>query len=100
MNQQRGRTLQQTVTSLAPADVIAAAKDFFTRRNSIYSAFLEKEGETYVGFRGQGGEEIYIGVSSTNGGTAVSGSTYLFDQQIARFFSTLPTTTALPENAA
>lgn len=89
---QQSRTLQQTLTALPPAEVIAAAKKFFTRRNSIYAAFLEKEGPTYVSFRGQGGEELIIGVAPAGEGpgTSVTGSTYMFDQQIARFFSTLP----------
>lgn len=90
MNQQKGRTLQQTRTSMPAAEVIAAAKRFFTRHNSIYSAYLELEGPTHVTFRGQGGEEIAIGVAPTDGGSSVNGSTYLFDQQVARFLSTLP----------
>ena len=88
---QQSRTLQQTRTSLAPPAVLAAAKGFFVRRNSLYAAFVEKEGPTFVSFRGQGGEELVIGVSPTpGGGSVVTGSTYLFDQQIARFFATLP----------
>jgi len=82
--------LQEYTTTLAPADVLAAAKRFFTRRSPIYAAFVEKEGAQYVTFRGQGGEEVVIGVSHAGGGTLVRGSTYLFDQQVARFFSTLP----------
>lgn len=83
--------IQETRTTLEPAEVIAAAKRFFTRRNPIYGAFFEKEGPTYVSFRGQGGEELVIGVAPADGGgTLVRGSTYLFDQQIGRFFSTLP----------
>ncbi|MBA2683565.1 MAG: hypothetical protein H0U66_03615 [Gemmatimonadaceae bacterium] len=81
--------LQEITTPMPPAEVLAAAKQFFTRRSPIYAAFLEKEGPTYLTFRGQGGEELVIGVSATDGGTIVRGSTYLFDQQIARFFSTL-----------
>ncbi len=83
------RTIQEITTVLAPADVLAAAKRFFTRRNPIYAAFVEKEGPTYVTFRGQGGEELVIGVQPITDGTAVRGSTYLFDQQLARFFATL-----------
>ena len=90
-NSQSARTLQEIDTTLSSADVISAAKDFFSRRNSIYAAFLDKEGPGYVTFRGQGGEEIVIGVAASGSGTRVSGSTYLFDQQIARFFSGLPT---------
>jgi hypothetical protein len=89
MSEQTSRTIQQTTTSLAPAEVLAEAKRFFVRRNNIYAAFLEKEGPTYVSFRGQGGEELVIGVAPVPGGTAVTGSTYMFDQQIARFFTSL-----------
>ena len=70
--------------------MLEAAKRFFGRRNSIYAAFLEKEGPTYVNLRGMGGEEVLIGVAPTEGGTRVTGSSYMFDQQIARFFATLP----------
>lgn len=81
--------LQEITTPMPPAEVLAAAKTFFTRRSPIYAAFLEKEGPSYLTFRGQGGEELVIGVLATDDGTIVRGSTYLFDQQIARFFSTL-----------
>ena len=84
------RTLQECQTSLAPADVLARAKQFFASRSTLYAAFLDKEGPTFCSFRGQGGEEIVIGVAPADGGTRVTGSTYLFDMQIARFFSTLP----------
>jgi hypothetical protein len=77
-------------TSLSPADVLAKAKSFFARRNPLYAAFLEKEGDTYVTFRGQGGEELVIGVAPIDGGTAVRASTYLFDMQAQRFFAMLP----------
>lgn len=99
-NSQRARTLQETETTLSGAEVISAAKDFFTRRNGIYAAFLEKEGPSYVTFRGQGGEEIVIGAAESGAGTKVSGSTYLFDQQIARFFSGLPTAPNAPGTAS
>ena len=89
MNSQLGRTLQEAVTTDSPDDVIAAAKRFFSRQNSIYSAYLEKEGQGWASFRGQGGEEIVIGTAKTDEGTRVSGSTYLFDQQVARFLSML-----------
>jgi hypothetical protein len=81
--------IQEVMTAMSPNDVLAAAKTFFARRNPIYAAFVEKEGPNYVTFRGQGGEELVIGVQSVAGGTLVRGSTYLFDQQISRFFSTL-----------
>ena len=84
------RTLQESTTSLAPNDVLARAKDFFTQRNPLYATFLEKEGPGYATFRGQGGEEIVIAAAPKDGATLVTGSTYLFDMQIARFFATLP----------
>ena len=100
MNHQASRTLQQTSTTLPPAEVLAAAKQFFARRNSIYAAYLEKEGPTYVNLRGMGGEEVVIGVAPAEQGTLVNGSSYMFDQQIARFFATLPRTAGEPAGAA
>jgi hypothetical protein len=81
--------IQETTTSLSPAEVLRAAKTFFTRRNPIYAAFPEKEGPNYITFRGQGGEEIVIAAEAAANGTHVRGSTYLFDMQVSRFFSTL-----------
>ena len=60
------------------------------QRNPLYAAFLEKEGPGYATFRGQGGEEIVIATAEKDGATRVTGSTYLFDMQVARFFATLP----------
>jgi hypothetical protein len=86
---QRDRTLQETTTSQPPADVLQAAKQFFSRQTGIYAAFPEQESNTHVTLRGQGGEEVVIAALSGAGRTTVTGSTYLFDQQIARFFATL-----------
>ena len=84
------QTLQECVTTLPPDQVLASAKTFFARRQGIYSAFLDREGPGFATFRGQGGEEIVIGAAPAEGGTRVTGSTYLFDMQVARFFATLP----------
>jgi hypothetical protein len=89
MNQSQ-RTLQEYRTSLNPAEVLAEAKLFFSQRNSLYAAFIDREGPTFVTFRGQGGEELIIAAAPYEGATRVTGSTYLFDMQIARFFTTLP----------
>lgn len=86
------RTLQELRTPLSPDDVLARAKQFFSQRNPLYATFLDKDGPGYVTFRGQGGEEIVIGAAAKDGGTLVTGSTYLFDMQVARFLATLPTT--------
>lgn len=88
MNQTQ-RTLQEYRSALAPAAVLAQAKQFFANRPNIYAAFLEKEGPNHVAFRGQGGEELLIGAIERDGATLVTGSSYLFDMQIARFFTTL-----------
>ena len=92
MNNQEDRTLQEARTTMSVPEVIEAAKRFFARRNSLYAAFVEREGPTFVSLRGQGGEEVLIGATTAkdSAGTLVTGSTYLFDQQVARFFATLP----------
>ena len=89
MNQYQ-RTLQEFRTTAAPADVLARAKEFFSKRNSLYAAFLEQESASHQTYRGQGGEELVIAVLERDGATLVSGSTYIFDMQVARFFTTLP----------
>jgi len=89
MNQSQ-RTMQEFRTTLPPAEVLARAKSFFTTRNSIYAAFIEQESASHQTYRGQGGEELVLGVTSSDGSTLVIGSTYIFDMQVARFFTTLP----------
>ena len=89
MNSQR-RTLMETRTTLAPAIVLDAAQTFFTTRNSLYAAFVDQVSPTHVSMRGQGGEELVIAATPASGHTLVTGSSYLFDAQIARFFATLP----------
>lgn len=83
------RTLLETTTSLSGDEVLARAKSFFSTRPSLYSTFLDKEGPSFASFRGQGGEEIVIAVTKGDGGTRVTGSSYLFDMQVSRFFTTI-----------
>jgi len=84
------RTLQEITTALSGDDVLARAKTFFSTRPSIYATFIDKEGPNFASFRGQGTEELIIAVApAEQGGTRVTGSTYLFDAQLARFFETL-----------
>lgn len=87
---QATRTLLETRTAAAPADVLERAKQFFSARNSIYAAYIEREGPQYITLRGQGGEEIILHAAPSGTGSAVTGSSYLFDAQIQRFFATLP----------
>lgn len=89
-NLQHDRSLQRVRTTMSPGDALVAAKQFFARRNSVYVAFLEQEGPGHATFRGQGGEEVVVAAHAVDGATEVTGSSYLFDQQVARFLSTLP----------
>jgi hypothetical protein len=84
-------TLMETTTQLGADEVLVRAKSFFANRPSLYSTFIDKEGPGFASFRGQGGEEIVIGVSAApdGAGTRVTGSSYLFDMQVARFFVTV-----------
>lgn len=86
---QRQRTLQETTTSHSPSEVLQAAKAFFSRQTGVYAAFPEQESNAHLTLRGQGGEEIVIAATPASGATRVTGSTYLFDQQVARFLATL-----------
>ena len=89
------RTLQETQTSLAVPDVLTAAKEFFARRSPIYAAFVEQESAAHVTLRGLGGEEIVIAAAAMPNATIVTGSSYMFDAQVSRFFSTLPPATVV-----
>ena len=79
------------LTTLPGADVLARAKAFFAERVPLNAAYPEKEGETWLVLRGQGGEEVVFSVTAGEGGTRVRASTLLFDQAVSRFLSTLPT---------
>ena len=89
MNNQSKRTFQSQRTSVAPSDVLRAAREFFAYGSSIYAAFVEKEGPNHLVLRGQGGEEVVIAAFADGGATVVNGSSYMFDQQVARFLTTL-----------
>ncbi|MBW7933794.1 MAG: hypothetical protein H3C62_09330 [Gemmatimonadaceae bacterium] len=89
MHNQSTRTLQTMRTSAAPAEVLRAAREFFAKGSSIYAAFVEKEGPNHLVMRGQGGEELVIAAFADGNATVVNGSTYMFDQQVARFLTTL-----------
>jgi hypothetical protein len=77
-------------TTLLPAEVLERAKQFFATRVPATGAFVEVASDRHVVFRGQGGEEIVIAALPGPEATTVRGSTFLFDQQVKRFFSTLP----------
>ncbi|MBU6365382.1 MAG: hypothetical protein KJT01_04170 [Gemmatimonadetes bacterium] len=96
MHQQSSRQLQERVTALPVPEVLAAAEAFFARRGGVYTAFVERRGPGHVALRGQGNEEVVIGARSTEAGTVVTGSTYFFDQQVARFLDGLPPAPPVP----
>ncbi|MEI2720863.1 MAG: hypothetical protein V9E87_12130 [Gemmatimonadales bacterium] len=77
-------------TSLDAGDVISRAKRFFAERIPHHAAFPEKEGDSWLVLRGQGGEEIALATSTVDGVTRVRASTLLFDHAVDRFLSTLP----------
>jgi hypothetical protein len=89
--------IHTTTVSLPPPEVLARAKDFFAERVPANSAFVEKEGPTFLNLRGQGGEELVISAweDKEKGVTRVRASTLFFDQGIDRFFSTLPLASAV-----
>jgi len=84
--------IHTTTVTLAPADILARAQQFFAERVPHAAAFVEKSGPTFLTLRGQGGEEVVFSAwtDSENGVTRVRASTFFFDQAIDRFFSTLP----------
>jgi len=79
----------ETTTTLPPEEVLRRAKEFFANRVPATGAFVERESAGHVALRGQGGEEIVIAAAPASFGSAVRGSTLLFDQQVRRFLSTL-----------
>ena len=84
--------IHTTTVSLAPADVLARAQQFFAERVPNSAAFLEQSGPNFITLRGQGGEEVVLSAweDKEHGATRVRGSTLFFDQALDRFFSTLP----------
>jgi len=79
------------VTTLDGAEVLRRAKAFFAERVPMQAAFPEKEGPNFLTLRGQGGEEVAIAVIAAANRTRVRASTFLFDQPLDRFLSSLPT---------
>ena len=85
----------EITTSLRAPDILARAKDFFAERVPQVAAYPERQGDTWLTLRGQGGEEVAIAVFETPEGRRVRGSTLFFDQALDRFLSTLPAVEAV-----
>ena len=90
----------ETTTSLAPQAVLRQAGTFFATRVPATPAFVEKQSDRHLVLRGQGGEEIVFAAAPVAGGSAVRGSSLYFDQQVKRFFTTLPRLVAGATGAA
>jgi hypothetical protein len=85
--------IHTATVALPPAEVLARAKRYFAERLPHHAAFVEREGPQFITLRGQGGEEIVLHATPSDGGaTMVRGSTLFFDQAVDRFLSTLPLT--------
>ncbi len=82
--------IHEADTTLSVKEVLDRANAFFSERVPHYGAYPEKRGDTFVVFRGQGGEEIVIAAFPGENGTRIRASTLLYDQAIDRFLSTLP----------
>lgn len=84
-------TMQEFFTTLAPDAVMTQARQFFSTRNPLYATAFDKGGPGWATFRGQGGEDLVVAATPVEGGSRVTGSSYMFTMQLARFFTTLPT---------
>lgn len=80
----------ETTTTLPAAEILERAKTFFAERVPQVAAYPERQGDTWLTLRGQGGEEVAIAIFDVPGGRRVRGSTLFFDQALDRFLSTLP----------
>jgi hypothetical protein len=82
--------IYEKTTSLAAPEIFARARQFFTERVPQQAAYPEKGGDSWLVFRGQGGEELTIAVCPEGSASRIRASTLFFDQPLDRFLSTLP----------
>jgi hypothetical protein len=82
--------IYQKTTSLDAAEFFVRARQFFAERVPQQAAYPEKSGDSWIVFRGQGGEELTIAVFPEGPAFRVRASTLFFDQPLDRFLSTLP----------
>lgn len=78
------------VSTLAPQEIFARAKEFFAERVPNQAAFPEKEGPAFLVLRGQGGAEVAFATVSEAANTRLRASTLFFDHALSRFLTTLP----------
>ncbi|MGH7529738.1 MAG: hypothetical protein ACREMN_05100 [Gemmatimonadales bacterium] len=89
--------IHTTAVALPPGEILTRARAFFAERVPLAAAFVEKTGPGFLMLRGQGGEEVVFSAweDAAAGVTRVRASTFLFDQAVDRFLSTLPLTGAV-----
>ena len=84
-------TMLETTTELAADEVLARAKSFFATR-PVAVLHLHRQGRPrlrVVSRTGRRGDRDRRERGPQGRGTRVTGSSYLFDMQVARFFVTL-----------
>jgi hypothetical protein len=80
--------IQEVLTDLPPADVIARAREFFTLRLSPYGAFTEDASDHHVKLTTEAGD-VTIGTGAQDGRTLVRGSTSRLHHELSQFLTTL-----------
>jgi hypothetical protein len=91
--------IQEVLTDLSRAEVVARAKEFFTTRLNQYTALVSEEGEGHVKFDVEAGE-VVIGTATRGGRTLVRGSTSRAHHELSQFFTTLAPAEAVRQNLA
>jgi hypothetical protein len=81
-------TLYETRTTLAPAEVVERALQFFALAHSPHAAWPDQVGEGYLRLRMDVGE-VVIGALRNGSSTRVQGSTSRGAHLLARFLTTL-----------
>jgi len=80
--------IQEVETELAPEEVIAQARTFFSLQFSPYAGFEEDSSEAHIRLSSEAGD-ITIGVMTRDGRTVVRGSSSRMHHEISQFFATI-----------
>lgn len=80
--------IQEVITDLPPAEVMARAREWFTTRFSPYAGFIEEQSEAHLRFEVEAGELI-LGVAERDGRSVVRGSTSRLHHELSQFLMTL-----------
>ena len=80
--------IQEVITDVPVAEVMARAREWFASRFSAYAGFIEDQSEGHLRFEIEAGEVI-IGVTEQEGRTLVRGSTSRLHHELSQFLITL-----------